>query len=280
MGGRWRRLSSWYQHGFTLADAATIPGITFSGNKITQHTNNQVIDGYDFSLNGGYQTDINGTNVTIRNCKFAIGTNNFYMLKVSGSGLTVVYCELYDNFNSEAGSAPNNNGAVIYWNASNGVCQYNYMEHAYADFLDLYGGGHFDVRFNVIHDSGVGGHPDWLALGGGTYTTINVDFNLFYNENVAIWGGVGSQGLGLDGFGTYSLQGPFSSSNNVLIALSGASMNHLIERPAVTFQSGGFTYAINSNYVDTSGGPFISGPTAAAVTESGNINMVTGGSIS
>ena len=51
-----------------------IPGVAVSDNTVTITGNNAVLDGYDFSLGGGWVLQINsGDNATISNCKF-IGT--------------------------------------------------------------------------------------------------------------------------------------------------------------------------------------------------------------
>src|SRR5262249_13759102 len=135
------------------------------------------------------------------------------------------------------------------------------------------------------------------------------DYNLWYNISLSSdiagpWGAantmplVGTQGIGLDGWSNSAssvstVYGPFSISNNVCIAEPGASMNYLIGNPlgygldphGGSVIGSGFTLRINNNYVDPRGAAkFVprgqSGQYGPGTTLSGNINMVTGQSIS
>src|SRR6267378_7025511 len=71
-----------------LKDPATISmagvSINSSTRTISISGDNVTLNGYDFSLHGGYQIAIDGANTTISNSNFAIGTNQGNYL-ISGS---------------------------------------------------------------------------------------------------------------------------------------------------------------------------------------------------
>src|SRR5581483_732448 len=116
------------------------------------------------------------------------------------------------------------------------------------------------VKYNVFKNDGqlAGTHPDWLQLGGGTYTNQDYEFNTFYQT--AATAGPGTQGLQLAGFNTWSLTNA-TVSNNTMIALAGANVNYFI---GVSLPNTTGTITVQNNYVDPSGYGF--GPTVPFIS--------------
>src|SRR6266542_4367378 len=60
-------------------DPATISmagvSVDTSTRTVTITGSNVTLDGYDFSLHGGYQLNVVGNNAVVQNCNFALGTN-------------------------------------------------------------------------------------------------------------------------------------------------------------------------------------------------------------
>jgi hypothetical protein len=258
---------------------------------------NSVLDGYDLT---GYQLQIRADNCVVRNCKFQIPSpGGRSMTNISGTGWLVEYCSFYGNYFADDFAG----GLFVVFGGNGGTLQYNYMERAYAHFLNLYGGSDSNkfsaaVQFNVIHNSAGGGHPDWLALGGppSAFHEIRVNHNLWFNiglrtDVAGLWGAAGTmprqgtQGIGPDGWNTATGQslayGPYSVSNNAIVALAGASINHLIGSPVGNGSTirPGFSIVVNDNYVDPTGAAtfLVKGSTT---TSRGNVNMVTGANLS
>jgi hypothetical protein len=298
--------------GVTLQPASSLPtsgspSRSATGSQIYLSNNGSILDGYDLS---GYQLQLSAANCIVQNCKFQIiSAGGTAMTNITGSNWIIRNCEFYGNYFIDGWT-----GAQIQANAQ-GAFIYNYLERAGADFMDFYGTGSpiipLIVKYNVVYSSASGGHPDWLALGGPTsnYYAMNIDYNLLYNialrsEIGGLWGAAnkmpsaGTQGIGPDGWsnspGSVStVYGPFSVSNNVCIAARGASINYLIGDPlgygldphGGSVIGAGFTLGINNNYIDPSGtAKFVpkgqNGQYGPGTTLSGNINMLTGGSIS
>ncbi len=75
--------------------SATLPsGVTRTGTVMTISGNNVLLDGFDFSLGGGWELDVNGNNCTVQNCNWVATT---FMLGVSGSGNLIQNCEFNVN---------------------------------------------------------------------------------------------------------------------------------------------------------------------------------------
>lgn len=284
--------------GITLAAASTLPT---SGSPRQQNGNQIIITGANVILDSfdctGFDVLVqSATNFLIQNCKISVDAtgHGYYHATGTCSG-TVQYCEFYENYTNDHDA----NGGLFFHDAVGSLTvQYCYLERAFADFFDIYGGaGVTDpviIKYNVIHSSagGVGAHADWLAAGGSAvYGTLTSDFNLWYNIDLlsdvaGVWGSAGTQpvqgtqGIGWDGFGTASNNGPISVSNNTIIATSGASMNYLIGIMAHP-TSGAFSYTTSNNYVDASGAstsPAIQRGGATPHIIVGNINMPDGSS--
>jgi hypothetical protein len=298
--------------GVTLQPASSLafsgsPSRSATGSEIYLSTDGSILDGYDLS---GYRLQLSAANCIVQNCRFQImSAGGTAMTSITGTNWTIRNCEFYGNYFIDGWT-----GAQIQANAQ-GTFIYNYLERAGADFMDFYGTGSpiipLIVKYNVVYSSASGGHPDWLALGGPTsnYYMMNIDYNLWYNIPLrsdidGLWGAAnkmpsaGTQGVGPDGWSNSAssvstVYGPFSVCNNVCIAAPGAGINYLIGNPlgygldphGGSVIGAGFTFRINNNYVDPRGtAKFVpkgqNGLYGPGTSLSGNINMVTGGSIS
>ena len=77
----------------------SMPGVSVdtSTRTVIVTSDNVTLDGYDFSLHGGYQVLVDGANVTISDSNFALGTNTGGYLIWGGStaaNLTIEYCTM------------------------------------------------------------------------------------------------------------------------------------------------------------------------------------------
>ena len=102
--------------------------IAVRGRHHRQGDNNAVINGWDFSGNGGYEVNIDSNNVTIENCYFAVGSNAQPLLRV-GYGVTTDNVTIINNVFD--GEGVNNNWPWSYLLSSN----ITWLENAYYQFI-------------------------------------------------------------------------------------------------------------------------------------------------
>ncbi|WP_157644197.1 hypothetical protein, partial [Bradyrhizobium sp. WSM2793] len=184
----------------SLKDPATISmagvSIDASSRTITISGSNITLDGYDFSLHGGYQVTLAGANATISNSNFAIGTNQgSYLIYGSSaaSNLTITH-------NTFDGSAIGNATSFIGFAGSGQVTmEYNWFkrfpQHV-VEFTQANGSPSFSVvyKYNLIEQGAIkgGAHLNFLQFGGGTASSVDVEFNTTYQTPQAS-GGEGFQ---------------------------------------------------------------------------------------
>lgn len=269
--------------GITLNAPSTLtsnPNITVGGNQVRASGSGYTITNIDFSLDGGYQLILYGSNITVTNSNFAIGSSGQAMLNgdVGGSNNTITHSTfnangLIDNFNSA--DIGNISGGTT-------TIEYCFIENASSDLLDIGGSGstlqHIIVKNNLFYNSGQvsNSHPDWVQLGGGTYN-VDIEYNTFYQTAATV--GPGTQGIFVDsGNNGAHVVGANVVSNNTIVTLAGARVNFLIAALAVS--GAGNTFSIANNYMDPTGNNnAVYKYVSSQNTQTGNVNMVTGGAL-
>jgi hypothetical protein len=273
--------------GTVLKDPASInlTGVTIdtASHEVWIDTDNVTLDGYDFSLSGGWQVILgahaSAANATLTSSNFAIGSNGNALLNMTGgaSNLLISYCVLDGNDLQD-----NLNTTLI--DASNGLTvKYSLLENAGGDFVDY--GATILLEYNVFNNDGqlAGTHPDWLQLGGGTYPSVSVHHNTVLQT--AAMAGPGTQGFGVGGFGTWSV-GTADVAYNTMVTLAGAQVSYF-----VSVDPKGLTgsAAVHDNYADPTGLSFgencgkgqecgfaYPGSTSPISTYCDNINLTNG----
>ena len=133
--------------------------------------NNVTLDGYDFSLHGGYQVYVSGANTTIRNSNFALGTNTgAYLISGGPSALNLMveYCTM------DASTIGSQTSLIGYAGSGAITLEYNWFKNFPQHVLELSQG--LGVSFYVVYkynliDQGAiqaGAHLNYLQFGGGT----------------------------------------------------------------------------------------------------------------
>ena len=264
--------------------------------------NGVTLNGYDFSLDGGWQVVISSANVTFTNCNFVFGANQWPLPTCtrSSSNVSFINCEfnmqgLNDNVNGgngccilcESTVSPPTNALTV---------QYCFIQQAYADFIDQFGGGVGTYEYNLCYENGMGGHPDWFQTVSGNYTLI-FRFNTFYNPAGY---GIGTRGVMIGGDMLYrwTVVGANDFSYNSLIATGAPGTSYAISVTVTgpAYKSGDQcllgTCKVQNNYFDQSvgqaitmyggdysGSPRVDHGSLGNVTCSGNINMRNGATI-
>lgn len=220
--------------------------VTINGNDVT-------LDGYDFSLHGGYQIVTNAANTTISNSNFAVGTNKGAYLIFGGgsaSNLTV----RNDTFD---GSSIGNNLSFIRYSGSGAVTlEYNWFRNFpchIIEFTQDNGTRSFSVvyKFNLIEQGalGSGQHLNFLQFGGGTATSVDVEFNTTY-QTPQISGGEGFQ------FYMNTPGGLIQNATcayNTMIARggrTGSAMSYMVHPNAYNDNSSAPSGTVHDNYLD------------------------------
>ena len=263
-----------------LSDPSTLssnPNISVnsSTHQISAYGSGYTISNINFSLDGGWQLILHGSNITVEDCNFAIGSNGNAMLNDNVGGINNTI--QYSTFNAN-GLTDNYNDADIYI-LGPATVEYCRIENASSDLVDVGGSGSsvqdITLKYNLLVNAGQasGTHPDWLQLGGGTYT-VDVESNTFYQT--AAVNGPGTQGIFTDaGNNGASLVGANIISNNTIVTLAGARVNYAIG--ALASSGSGNTFSISNNYIDPTGvGDSVFKYTSSQNTQTDNVNMVTG----
>ncbi|MGY4508851.1 Ig-like domain-containing protein [Bradyrhizobium sp. USDA 3650] len=265
--------------GTVLKDPSTIKmagvSVNSSLHQVTVTGGNVTLDGYDFSLAGGWSVITQAANTTISNSNFKIGSNsNFTIYGDNGSSnLTVKNCVIDGNMQSDQ----LNNG-LIYTSTSGLTVEYTLLKNAYSDFIQAQGGGQVTIKYNVLNDNGnVNAHPDWLQTMGSNPFTETIMYNTVYQTVVS--NSDGTQGFMLNDNGSTVTSAELAY--NTIIALPGSNVG------VMTTVNGGSSLAgtvlIHDNFADTRGGTFgnesfFSDPTYSPNAKYyNNTNMETGG---
>lgn len=267
--------------GVTLQSPATIPtsgNISRNGITITLAGNGTVLDGFDFSLDGGFLLAVSGTNCIVQNCNFdASGANantqneggSMISSAADNSNLTVQFCEL--NGGGATGLA-----AEMLSNVNN--IRYCFIHDSPNDFVQ------FAIpavwRFNLFMDAGTapGSHADFFQIGGAGAWNYDVQFCTTYQSGIS---GEGTQGHSFEPNSPGTVTGVLSFNTGVY--LTGGGLSDFIGvrssgasdvvAPGITVTNN-YVYPVGmSNFYATSG---VNTVTGALVTFTNNVNMQTG----
>ena len=166
--------------GLALKNPATISMAGVSVNTtthiVTVTGNNVTLDGYDFSLNGGWQVTTQAANTKIANSNFVVGSNDLLPIvgTLTASNLDIVNCTI-----DGAGHAPGPWGCLVAWRGSGLTVEYSWLKNSGGDMIDtIGGGGAFTVEHNLIQNAGMipGAHGDYTQIYGGQHT-VQVNYN-------------------------------------------------------------------------------------------------------
>lgn len=267
--------------GKSLKDPTTIvmPGVSLDRlHHFVRVTGNGVtLDGYDFSLHGGWGVyiDPGASGTLITNSKFMAGANNVIPIAAqAGAGsLTVQYCS-FDG----GGANSNSVWTLINYNGSGSfLAQYDLFENAPEDAIDFSAGTVSPtIQYNLFKNLGTeaGSHADPVQYVGGVVDNAVEQFNTIYQPQGLV--PVGMQGLQIAAQRNARITNT-ALRNNVIISTGPLlTMSYLIA--IVSDGTSSLDGAIvSNNYLDTSGayGAFYP-PRGDHLIFTANWNMVTG----
>ncbi len=271
--------------GTVLKDPLTLklPGVSVN---VSQHTvvvtgAAVVLDGYDFSLEGGWNVYVEGANDVIQNSNFKVGVNNLVPIQgaAGASNLSIAHTTIDGGGLGVVG----NPGAI--WSLisylGNGLnANHNWLKYAPQHIIEVRGGRLVEKR-NLINNLGYapGAHPNAVQFCGGVSSSSVVSYNTIYNpQPVNGYPNMNNEDLQVEGQCSGTVLNT-TMTNNVVIAVGGSSMtsSYLV---AVRQDPGGNVVSgvkVESNYLDASGayGPFYP-PSGSNLVFANNIDLKTG----
>ena len=171
-----------YPSGTVLKDPATISmaGVSVSPGQVLITGDNITLDGYDFSLNGGYGVFIAGTahNTTITNSNFKVGSQHQAPIVWEGQNLTVTNNVLDGNNDTSVGPA----GLIEGFSPSGTLTvKYNWLKNGYSDDINI---GPLTVNGNTNATTSAGSNVlQFASLPAGLTTGMSVS-----DSNIADFG--------------------------------------------------------------------------------------------
>lgn len=175
--------------------AANLPAgvvVDMTHHMIIVTANNVTLNGFDFSLHGGWGLAIGAygavSGTVVENCNFAQGSNTGVQTIwiFEGSSNTMIqYCSFNDNGSNNGGNALN--GSILFSQGTgNLTLLFNYFYNSYGHLVDFVGGSSPItctpiVKYNVFegYGMGVGSHGNpWYMNGNNTIQNGRFDFNL------------------------------------------------------------------------------------------------------
>ena len=271
-----------------------------SNHVVTITGNNVTLNGYDFSLNGGWEVDVaSGNNITIENCNFEVGTNLQQPIYVATPASNVT---IENNTIDGAGlkNAFIGYGLIDASPSGTTTIEHNLIENAYSEDIvytsQSAATNNLTLQYNLIENAGygvsAGAHGDWIQLYAGAGTTLN-NVQINYNTWVQNVGNNIASAQGIAASNANITQGAIlaeSISNNTIVT-SGSPASITYDILTDTTDLNG-TETVSNNYIDPTGTQFGwsafgslagsgqpgTGPYNGTVTTSNNVNMVTGAS--
>ncbi len=268
-----------YPAATALKDPATIAisgvAINTSSKLVTITGNNVTLDGYDFSLAGGWGVVVNGGGALIQNSRFKAGANRNKPILggVASANLTVRYCSIDGNNDASI------SGLIEQRGSGTLTIEYAWLRNAGGDIVQFHTGGQSAtgvLRFNVIENAGMapGAHGDYTEWLDGPYSATIV-------YNTTLQNGGTTQGIMVE---------PDIGSSRGTIVRGEIGHNTFTARgglsyfTAVTVADVVDSFTVHDNFFDDSNvygfaiGGIRGGPGDASVktTYRHNVDMVTG----
>jgi hypothetical protein len=239
---------------------------------------NVTLNGYDFSLNGGWQVHVTGSNDTIENSNFKVGANE--LIPIAAARAATNLSVLYNTVDGGgAYGTPSAISALISDTGTGLTVEYNWLQNVPQAVIAVKGGALID-EYNLIQNVGFGATSaeSDLKFTGGVSNNSVISFNTLYNPPHA--GGPTQLAAGLqieaqNGGTLFNTQ----VENNTIISPGPTPTNtYLIEIRQDFGPNIVNGVNIQDNYTDSTGANAAYFPTTTAsnVAFVDNINLKTG----
>ena len=270
--------------GLPLQDPATmsVPGTSIDA---AQHLiyitgDNVVLDGFDFSLEGGWGLYVEGAYDVIIRCNFKVGENNVVPISAgtSASNLSVLRSTIDGGGLGQVGN-PGAIWAIISYDGNGLRVEHSWLQNTPADAIDYNGSGALSVRRNLFNDLGfaTGAHPDSVQFTRGTVNNASISYNtVYFPQPVNGLPSQGGEGLQVEaqlGGAIYNTK----LENNTIIATGPELVSSYLIAIRQDSDSVLDGMIIQNNFMDITGsyGPFYP-PSGSDLSFSNNMDLVSG----
>ncbi|WP_271621572.1 hypothetical protein [Bradyrhizobium sp. CCBAU 51745] len=163
-----------------LKDPATISldgaSVDTKNHIVTLTGSNVTLDGYDFSLDGGWQVRVKASGSRIVNSQFVVGSNDLLPIVGSpeASDLDISHCTI-----DGAEHDPPPWGTMVAYSGVDLTIEYSWLKNSGGDMIQQIGGtGSIVIEHNLIENGGLspGTHGDYTQLEGGPFT-VAINYN-------------------------------------------------------------------------------------------------------
>ncbi|MFK4505762.1 hypothetical protein LPJ38_33190 [Bradyrhizobium daqingense] len=257
--------------------AISMTGVTVDRRKrlVTVTGNGITLDGYDFSVDGGWGVVVEGDDATIQNCNFLVGGNRNQpvLAAVSSSNVRVAYCTI-DGHNE-----PNVGGLIESRGSGTLTVQYCWLKNAGGDMVQMHNGGRaagLVLQYNLIQNAGMapGAHGDYTEFIDGPFT-VTVEYNTTAQSGGTSQGFMVEPDIGSNAGRIISGEIGNNTLTGAVNAFTGVTVADIVN-----------AFTVRDNYFDPSrtssglafGGPIRGGPNdnSAKSIYVRNVNMLTG----
>jgi hypothetical protein len=268
-----------------LTTSAKGLAIDMANHLIRVTENKVVLDGYDFSLHGGYGVYIlpGIRDTVVTRSKFLVGANNVVPIAAeAGAGSLTVSYNTIDGGSHAANGNSDSAWALINFNGSGTfVAKYNVLTNAPFDAIDFNNGTiEPTIEYNLVTNLGhsAGSHPDFVQFVGSAATNSVIAFNTIYQPmgGGEVSGMEGIQIVAQTGAHASSIVGTTVANNTIIATGPDLTMSCSI---AIQEEMGNVIDVVHvrDNYLDFRGAYYAFYPmTGSRVTFEGNIDMATG----
>lgn len=243
--------------GTVLKDPSTISmsGVSVSKSSayINISGNNVTLDGYDFSLNGGWQVEVKGTNATIKNSKFAVGAKDQMPITAYYGG----YVNLM--YNTFEGGGANSSANAMFFAGAGALVEYNLFQHVPNDAIDVTVDGNFVIQYNLFDSLNYGEyHTDCIQTYFSQVSSLVVQYNTVYQPKADASGspGSGNSFIRIGDQQGHTVYNPMVAYNTILFTgLQSQGFSSVFNITAGDGNSASKTLnpVVHDNYVDGSG---------------------------
>lgn len=250
-----------------------IAGVTVNAvaRQVIVTGNNVVLDGYDFSLNGGWSVRVIGAdNTRIVNSLFIETASQTEVPITTDTAATNLYVG-YSTIDGGGATPSPMEGALIAMNGRGLVTEYCWLKNAPSNIfvfggLGVGGGGSVTIRYNLVEDAGRagGGGGAYIRTGSGAYNHIQIVFNTSRQTP----GGTGTAGWNLEPPSSLTAE----VGNNVMVTTAAGAASYLMSAgPNIA------AAVMHNNYFDASGAFGFAYPGSSVFAAyDANFNMING----
>jgi hypothetical protein len=239
---------------------------------------NVTLNGYDFSLGGGWRVNVTGANDVIENSNFKVGTRE--LAPITAGATSTNLSVLYNTIDGGgATGTPSAISALISDTGTGLTVEYNWLKNAPQQVVAFKSGTLID-EFNLIQNVGFGASSseDDVQFSGGVSSGSVISFNTIYNPPHADEPTNVGDGLQIEAQARSTITNTEVENNTIISPGPSLTNSYLIAIQQATGTNVVNGVNVESNFLDSTGadGAFYPTTNAANVAFVNNVNLKTG----